>query len=181
MYVNGVRATRARYPDVGSNFQLQSGEKNNKLLNILSSQIANWNHFSQVDMVLQLQWAENFLRLKSYTTNNGIASVSVQDREAGILFPRPYPLLSNGSPLHFENAHEFLNEPGEFYVDTSAQTVYYRPRDTETMSRAKVQAPTLETLFRVQGTGPGSPVRNLQFSGITFAQKVLRVKDTLSA
>ncbi|WP_416978998.1 RICIN domain-containing protein [Streptomyces sp. T028] len=170
LYVDGVRATRARYPDIGSNFQLQASDKPNQVLKVLSSQIANWDHLDRVEMVLQLQWAENYLRLKSYTTANGMASVSIQDHEAGILFKRPYPLLSNGSPLHFENAHEFLNEPGEFYLDSNAQTLYYLPRDGEDMSTAAVQVPTLQTLFDIKGDNLDSPVHNLQFSGITFAQ-----------
>ncbi|MFF7051551.1 RICIN domain-containing protein [Streptomyces griseorubiginosus] len=170
LYVNGVRATRARYPDLGSDFQLQGSDKTNKLLQVLSSQISNWGNFSQVEMVLELQWAENHLRLKSFTAANGTANVSIQDHEAGILFPRPYPLLSNGSPLHFENAHEFLNEPGEFYVDTAAQTVYYKPRSGEDMSTATVQAPTLPTLVEAKGTSLDAPVHDVRFSGITFAQ-----------
>jgi len=170
LYVNGVRATRARYPDVGSNFQLQGSDKTAQTLKVLSSQMANWDHLSRVEMVLQLQWAENYLRLKSYTTSGDLASVSIQDHEAGILFKRPYPLLADGSPLHFENAHEFLSEPGEFYLDKDAQTLYYLPRPGETMTSATVQVPTLETLFDIKGNSLGSPVHNLQFSGITFTQ-----------
>ncbi|WP_037683545.1 RICIN domain-containing protein [Streptomyces griseus] len=168
LYVNGVRATRARFPDLGSDFQLQGSDKTNKLLKVLSSQVSNWNHLGQVEMLLETQWGESYLRLKSISSSNGMANVSIQDHEAGILFPRPYPILSNGSPLHFENAHEFLNEPGEFYVDTAAQTVYYKPRPGEDMSKATVQAPTLETLFDVKGTDLGNPAHDLRFSGITF-------------
>ena len=170
MYVNGVRATRARFPDVGSDFQLQGSDKPNKLLKVLSSQVANWDHLSQVEMMLETQWGESFLRLKSLSSSNGITNVSIQDHEAGILFQRPFPVLADGSPLHFENAHEFLNEPGEFYVDTAAQTVYYKPRPGEDMSTAAVQAPTLRTLFDVKGTSLGSPAHDLRFSGITFTR-----------
>ncbi|MET8944834.1 RICIN domain-containing protein [Streptomyces sp. NPDC004542] len=170
LYVNGVRGTRARYPDVGSDFQLQSGDKTNQVLKIAGSQISDWDQFSKVEMVLQLQWAENYLRLKSYTTSNGVASVTIQDHEAGILFKRPYPLLSNGSPFHFENAHEFLDEPGEFYLDGSTHTLYYKPRAGEDMSTATVQVPTLETLFDIQGDSLDSPVHDLRFSGITFTR-----------
>ncbi|MFM9693090.1 RICIN domain-containing protein [Streptomyces europaeiscabiei] len=170
LYVNGTRATRARFPDTGANFHLQSGDKTNQVLKVADSQISNWSNFNRVEMVLQLQWAENFLRLKSYTTSNGVASVSIQDHEAGILFKRPYPLLSNGSPLHFENAREFVTEPGEFYLDKAAQTLYYLPRPGETMSSATVQVPTLKTLFDVKGDSLGSPVHHLKFSGITFTQ-----------
>ncbi|MEU2778052.1 RICIN domain-containing protein, partial [Streptomyces sp. NPDC007162] len=168
LYVNGVRATRARYPDIGSDFQLQGSDKTNKLLKVLSSQVSNWDHLNQVEMMLETQWGESYLRLKSITSANGTADVSIQDHEAGILFPRPFPILSNGSPLHFENAHEFLDEPGEFYVDTAAQTVYYKPRPGEDMSTATVQAPTLQTLFDIKGTNLDSPAHDLRFSGLTF-------------
>lgn len=170
LYVNGVRATRARFPDLGSDFQLQGNDKTNKLLQVLSSQVSNWGNLSQVEMVLETQWAESYLRLKSFTAGNGTANVSIQDHEAGILFQRPYPVLANGSPLHFENAHEFLNEPGEFYVDTAARTVYYKPRSGEDMSTATVQAPTLPTLVDVKGGSLDTPAHDLRFSGITFAQ-----------
>ncbi|MFF1725453.1 hypothetical protein ACFVXS_41195, partial [Streptomyces sviceus] len=170
LYVNGVRATRARFPDIGTDFQLQGSDKPNKLLKLLSSQVSNWNNLSQVEMALETQWGESYLRLKSISSANGTANVSIQDHEAGILFPRPFPILANGSPLHFENAHEFLNEPGEFYVDTAAQTVYYKPRPGENMSTATLQAPTLETLFDVKGTSLDSPAHDLRFSGLTFTQ-----------
>ncbi|MEU6261300.1 RICIN domain-containing protein [Streptomyces sp. NPDC047043] len=170
LYVDGVDATRARYPDIGSNFQLQASDKQNQVLKVLSSQIADWKHLDRVEMVLQLQWAENYLRLKSFTNDNGMASVSIQDPEAGILFKRPYPLLNNGSPLHFENAREFITQPGEFYLDRDTHTVYYLPRAGEVMQKASVQVPTLQTLFDIKGQSLDSPVHDLQFSGITFAQ-----------
>ncbi|MDX3241091.1 RICIN domain-containing protein [Streptomyces sp. ME18-1-4] len=170
LYVNGVRATRARFPDIGSDFQLQGSDKTNKLLKVLSSQVSNWDQLSKVEMMLETQWGESYLRLKSISSANGTADVSIQDHEAGILFPRPFPVLANGSPLHFENAHEFLNEPGEFYVDTAAQTVYYKPRPGEDMSTATVQAPTLKTLFDIKGTNLDSPAHDLRFSGITFTR-----------
>ncbi|MFF2078226.1 RICIN domain-containing protein [Kitasatospora sp. NPDC058162] len=171
LYVNGVRATRARYPNAGTDFQLQGSDATNKLLKVLDSQAsANWNHLNQVEMALETQWGESFLRLKSVSSANGTANIAIQDHEAGILFQRPWPQLSNGSPLHFENAHEFLDEPGEFYVDTTAQTLYYKPRPGENMSTATVQAPTLQTLVDVKGTSLDAPAHDLRFSGITFTQ-----------
>ncbi|MFD8725004.1 hypothetical protein ACFV2H_45435 [Streptomyces sp. NPDC059629] len=47
LYVNGVRATRARYPDLGTDFQLDGSDKTNKLLKMLSSQVSNWDHLSR--------------------------------------------------------------------------------------------------------------------------------------
>ncbi|MHC5906748.1 RICIN domain-containing protein [Streptomyces sp. S6] len=174
LYVGGVRATRARFPDIGSDFQLRSSDKTDKLLKVLGSQVSDWNHLDQVEMMLETQWGESYLRLKSISSGGGTANVSIQDREAGIIFQRPWPQLSDGSPLHFENAHEFLNEPGEFYVDRAAQTVYYKPRPGEDMSTVDVQAPVVETLFDVKGTNLDSPAHDLRFSGLTFTRTTWR-------
>ncbi|MEV4560696.1 RICIN domain-containing protein [Kitasatospora sp. NPDC049285] len=170
LYVNGVRATRARYPDAGTDFNLQGSDTTNKQLKVLASQTSNWGNLNQVEMMLETQWGESYLRLKSISTAGSTANISIQDHEAGILFQRPWPQLSDNSPFHFENAHEFLNEPGEFYVDTAAQTVYYKPRPGEDMSNASVKAPTVQTLFNVQGTSLNSPAHDLRFSGLTFTR-----------
>jgi hypothetical protein len=168
LYVNGVRATRARWPKKGSNFQLISVNKTNQTLGINSSQISNWANFGQVEMVLESQWAESYLRLASYTVNGTTANVSLQNTEAATLFPRQFPILNAGSPFHFENAYEFLTEPGEFYVNTATQTLYYWPRAGESMATADVEAPAVETLVNIQGTSVSSPLKNMQFNGITF-------------
>ncbi|MFD9126251.1 hypothetical protein ACFV0G_16060, partial [Kitasatospora sp. NPDC059571] len=168
LYVNGVRATRARYPDAGTDFNLQGSDTTNKLLKVPSSQVSNWGNLNQVEMMLETQWGESYLRLKSISTAGSTANISIQDHEAGILFQRPFPVLANNSPFHFENAHEFLNEPGEFYVDTTTQTLYYKPRPGEDMSTASVKAPTVQTLFDVKGTSLDSPAHDLRFSGLTF-------------
>ncbi|MER7757900.1 RICIN domain-containing protein [Kitasatospora sp. NPDC097643] len=170
LYVNGVRATRARYPDAGTDFNLTGSDTTNKLLKVPASQTSNWSNLNQVEMMLETQWGESYLRLKSISTAGSTANISIQDHEAGILFQRPWPQLADNSPFHFENAHEFLNEPGEFYVDTAAQTLYYKPRPGEDMSSANVQVPTVQTLFDVKGTSLDSPAHDLRFSGITFTQ-----------
>ena len=70
--------------------------------------------------------------------------------------------------MHFENAIEMLDRPGEWFLDTAAGKLYYRPRDGEDMARALVIAPALEQLVQIRGA-EGRPVRNVHFVGITFA------------
>lgn len=50
-----------------------------------------------------------------------------------------------------ENALELLDEPGEWYLDEPAGVVYYAPREGESLDRAEVIAPVLETLVRAAG------------------------------
>ncbi len=68
----------------------------------------------------------------------------------------------------FENAYQFLDEPGEWYLDGREGFVYYMPRPGEDMALADAQLPVLETL--VAGTGDeDEPLAHLTFEGLTFA------------
>ncbi|MBN1676687.1 MAG: fibronectin type III domain-containing protein [Kiritimatiellae bacterium] len=71
-------------------------------------------------------------------------------------------------PSDIENAYELLDAPGEWYLDRAQDTVYYKPLGGQDMGDVTVIAPVLERL--VSGTGIlGTPIRNIQFKGITFA------------
>jgi hypothetical protein len=71
-------------------------------------------------------------------------------------------------PLYLENAYEFLDSPGEWYVNTGTGTLYYIPRSGQTMSSADVEFPVVQSLVDVGGTYD-SPAHDLAFSGITFS------------
>ena len=78
-------------------------------------------------------------------------------------------MSTNGNaPFFLVNALEFLDEPGEWYLDRSAGRVYYWPRPGEDLTRAAVIAPVLETLVRIEGS-LDHPVAHVQFRGIEFA------------
>ncbi len=68
----------------------------------------------------------------------------------------------------FENAYQFLDEPGEWYLDGREGFVYYIPLQGEDIYSAEVYLPVLETL--VQGVGDeDAPVSHLTFEGLTFS------------
>jgi len=72
--------------------------------------------------------------------------------------------LGNGSiPAYVDNAFELLDQPGEWYLDRSANLIYYIPRTGEDMTAADVEVPVLQQLV----TGNG--VANVAFDGIQFA------------
>lgn len=67
----------------------------------------------------------------------------------------------------FENAYQFLDEAGEWYLDETAGLLFYKPHWSENMAMAKVELPILEVL--VEGIGTlDNPVTNIRFEGITF-------------
>ncbi|HSV09494.1 MAG TPA: right-handed parallel beta-helix repeat-containing protein, partial [Hanamia sp.] len=82
----------------------------------------------------------------------------------------PAPWLSKktgNSPFYLTNAIQFLDEPGEWYLDLKNRKIYYWPRENENLNTADVVAPRLETLVKVEGT-IDRPVSYVFFKGISF-------------
>lgn len=69
--------------------------------------------------------------------------------------------------LRIINAFEELDEAGEFYLNKSSRKVYYYPRAGENLTTAKIIAPQVDILLKLQGSATES-VSNIQFEGIRF-------------
>ncbi|KAH8726643.1 hypothetical protein GQ44DRAFT_650416 [Phaeosphaeriaceae sp. PMI808] len=67
-----------------------------------------------------------------------------------------------------QNALGLLSEGGQFFVDSAAGKVYYKPLNGENLSSVDAYLGVLETLVSVSGTY-GSPAENIQFQNISFA------------
>jgi hypothetical protein len=179
LYVNGVKAIRARSPNLGANgaanFNRISGfDKTAHNVQVASSYVSNWNNLTKVEMHYMINWTDNVLRLASYTTSGSTANLKFQSAEDAILYARPYPQLGMTTTgkqqcFYFENALEFLDQPGEWYLDETAKVLYYKPRTGEDMTTATVVAPMVETLLAVNGTSTSDQAAYLWFQGLTFA------------
>jgi GH141 insertion domain len=180
LYVNGVKAIRARSPNLGANgafaFNRLTGADNTaQNIQVAASETASWNNLTKVEMHVITGWGDNTLRLASMTTSGGTAFLKIQSPEAGIVFVRPYPHLGGqfgGFTKHvyyFENALEFLDQPGEWYLDETQNVLSYKPRAGEDMTKATVVAPVLQTVMSINGTSTSDQAGYLWFQGITFA------------
>jgi hypothetical protein len=82
-----------------------------------------------------------------------------------------------GAPTTVENAHEFLDEPGEWYLDERSGWLFYAPHPDEHFPNVDVVAPVLETLVSGSGTA-AAPVHDIRFEGLTFADATWREPST---
>ena len=180
LYVNGVKAIRARSPNLGANgafaFNRLTGADNAaQNIQVAASEVSNWNNLTKVEMHVMIGWGDSTLRLASLTTSGSTAYLKIQSPENNLVFVRPYPHLGGqfgGFTRHvyyFENALEFLDQPGEWYLDESNNVLYYKPRAGETVANATVVAPALETVVSIKGTSTSDQAGYLWFQGITFA------------
>jgi hypothetical protein len=126
LYVNGVKAVRARSPNLGANgslnFNRLTGANNTaQTIQVSATEVGSWKNLTKVEMHVMTGWGDNTVRLASISTQGSTANITVQSPENTILFVRPY--LHRGGQFggftrhsyYFENAYEFLDQPGEWY------------------------------------------------------------------
>ncbi len=177
LYVNGAKAVRARTPNQGANGGINFASTKDvdstaHTILVDSSAVSNWKNFTKVEMHMMVGWAGSILRLASFATAGATANVKFQADEDAILFIRANPSVNRDTKTrnyYFENALEFLDSPGEWYLDETSNTLYYMPRTGEDMTTAVVVAPIVETLVLVQGTSTTDQAAYLWFQGLTFA------------
>lgn len=174
-YVNGNRGTRARTPNSGSYFRLQSWDTERMRIEIASGDLARWQDPGNVEMVIQKHWDENRLRVSSSVESDRSVYIVPAEPERSRSFLQKAPERAAGQAFHFENALEFLDAPGEWFVDRNRQ-LWYRPSPGEDLSTAAAVAPRLETLLQIEGS-PDAPVHDISFREITFAHTTWLAPD----
>ncbi|WP_241827056.1 RICIN domain-containing protein [Streptomyces graminilatus] len=81
-----------------------------------------------------------------------------------------YDTIANpfaGGGLQLENAYAFLNTAGQWYLDPTAGTLFYKAPAGWNPAVHDVELPKLTSLLNISGSY-SNPVRNLAFQGISF-------------
>ena len=172
LFVNGRRAVRARTPNEGfltvngniegvaafstapTTAPVQSSFK-------FRGQDIKPEWAGQAVEVVALQaWAEMRVRIARVAPDTSTATLegaaAPSNREANARY-------------WLENAAEFLDAPGEWFLDTAAGVLSYWPRAGEDMAKAEVVAPVTAELVRFAGDGAtGKCVQGVVFRGLDF-------------
>ncbi len=173
IWVNGRKAVRARdVADFEQMWRIRGMDKEKEELYVPAAAVRKVLHARQVEMVLHEMWCVANLRIKDIKVQGDCAAITFHNPESHIHFMHPWPspmVTTNGhnSAFYLTNARELLDTPGEWYLDTKEQRLYYMPLPGEDMRTAEVEVPALETLLKVEGT-PDEPVSYVTFKGITF-------------
>ncbi|MFC6081657.1 RICIN domain-containing protein [Sphaerisporangium aureirubrum] len=163
LYVDGVVATRARTQVNRADFTASStGMRfSNSALNYLN----NLGNKSRVEMESVGSFTDR------YATVQGISGNLITMQQPGWnnnnfgydTFTSPH----RAGPLYLANAYEFLDSPGEWYIDPGSGALSYIPLSGQNMSSASVELPVLQSLVNVGGTYD-APAHHIAFGGITF-------------
>ncbi|HEX7861020.1 MAG TPA: right-handed parallel beta-helix repeat-containing protein [Verrucomicrobiae bacterium] len=161
LFVNGERKIRARTPNNGF-FRIQGASPQDKpvKLNFKPGDIKkHWAVSGDVEVIALLAWADIRMQIRSVDEGNSVATLSGD--------PRPSN-KENDAQYYVENAAEFLDTPGEWYLDRKSGIVSYWARDGEDLASAEVIAPRLQELINFQGES-GHPVQHVTLRGLQLS------------
>ena len=174
LWVNGKKAVRARdVADFEDMARIMSMDKAKETLYVPAAAVKKLVGVEHAEMVLHEMWCIANLRIQNITLMGDSAAVTFHQPESHIHFMHPWPspmVTTDGhnSAFYLTNARVLLDEPGEWWLDTKGEKLYYIPREGEDMATADVEAPAVETLLRVMGT-VDNPVSDVTFEGVTFS------------
>jgi hypothetical protein len=172
LWVNGKRAQRPRLPRDGR-FTIEEplgevvadGDIHARLFTgqsefrFSSGDLKEWKNINDIEFVGLHFWIESRINFQSIDEESRTAKLQMKSR-----MPLTDDFAGGGAPYYVENVFEALYEPGEFYLDRPTGTLYYIPRDGETIDNAVVIAPRLHRVLEI--TGGTSDAHNIRFSGI---------------
>ncbi|WP_326822170.1 RICIN domain-containing protein [Streptosporangium sp. NBC_01756] len=163
LYVNGAIATRARTTVNRSDFTANSSglaftngalSYLNNLANKTRVEMESVGSFTDRYVTVQ-NISGNFITMQQPAWNNNNFGYDT--------FTSPH----RAGPLYLANAYEFLDSPGEWYINPSTGVLSYIPLAGQNMSNVSVELPVLQSLVNVGGTYD-APAHHITFTGITF-------------
>ncbi len=168
LFVNGVRATRARSV---------TGLTDAKLVDdghtCSDVEMLEWKNASEVELVYRVIWTNPRVGVATIGREGDLVKL-VMD-QPGFANGRGKGITGIKLPWYIENAYELLDEPGEWYLDASGavngtpDTLYYKPQAWEDLETARVMVPVTEDLVVVKGDSLDALVENITIRGIEFA------------
>ncbi|MFY7839872.1 MAG: right-handed parallel beta-helix repeat-containing protein, partial [Lacibacter sp.] len=172
LWVNDVKAVRAKSSNGDAMLRILNWNKAEAACVIPTLSFLNLDKANGLELFIHQWWEIANLRVKKIQVMGDSTKLFFHQPESKIQneHPWPAPWLSKetgNSAFYLTNAIQFLDEPGEWYLDEVNQKIYYWPRSSENLTTAKVVAPFTETLIRVEGT-IDNPVKNLVIDGISF-------------
>lgn len=171
LWINNAKAVRAKDGNGDSMNRILSWNKKEESCWIPKPAVALSN-VDGLEMFIHQWWAIAVLRIKSMDVKGDSALLRFHQPESRIQSEHPWPSPwisreTGNSAFYLVNAIEFLDSPGEWYLDKKVRKLYYWPRDGENMNTATVIVPVLETLVKMKGTAERL-VSNIIFKNIAF-------------
>jgi hypothetical protein len=166
LWVNGQRAIRARHPNHGYLSIAELPDKapewtqGHTRFRFREGDLKSWATVTNAEVVAMTRWVESRLPV-----------IGVDEKERIINFSKRSVFeLARGDLYFSEGAFEFLDEPGEWYLDPASGTLYYQPRPGEQLAQIQAIAPVHAQVVRFEGQPEtGQFIERVVLRGLTFS------------
>jgi hypothetical protein len=129
LYVDGKRAIRARgEKPAGLEFVGDDAYRTSAV------EMADWKNPSDIEFSYVVIWANTRCKVQSIKREGDHAIITMLEPHFGNAKAKEGVNIANAdqvASVWIENALELLDQPGEWYLDQPAKTVYYMPRPGE--------------------------------------------------
>ena len=164
-FVNGERATRARFEGM-----LNNGAKTDSGFTFTKGALPSlFARPQDLEMHINMLWQYSIMPL-SGASYSGDTLILTAEAKAWRLANVAIGTTKVDVPYvdHLENAYEFIDCEGEWYLDVSDNKIYYKPKAGQNMSNVTAVLGNLEEIVNMRGS-TNAKVENITFSGITFS------------
>lgn len=171
LWVNGEKAVRAKDT---------RGEEMNRIISwdkkeascVIPTSLFDITHAPSLEFFIHQWWAIASLRVREVKVMGDSTRLFFQQPESKIQNDHPWPAPwinkeTGNSAFYLNNAIQFLDEPGEWFLDNSIHKIYYYPKAGVNMNTVAVVAPYLETIVKIEGS-IDAPVNHIVMDGIAF-------------
>lgn len=170
LWVNNVKAVRAKSTPGDHMDRILSWDHQEETCWIPKTPNFQWQ--AGMELFIHQWWAVATLRIKNADIVGDSVRLSFLQPESKIQSEHPWPAPwiskeTGNSAFYLTNALQFLDEPGEWFLDKVQRKLYYWPRDNEDLTTAEITVPYLETLLQIAGT-IDQPVKHVHFKGISW-------------
>ena len=173
LFINGQRRFRARTPDNGffrieENPGLAPDAKYNtpadKFKFAKGDIDHNWTNPRDIEIVVLHFWVDTHLPIQSIDEASQIVTFKHSSRRK-----LTDDFAGQGARYYVNNVLEGMDQPGEWYLNSSTGNLYYLSHPDEDLTTARVFAPHLEQLVRIEGDPKNQKwVEHIRFSGLSF-------------
>ena len=164
LFVNGRRATRARYPNASAPnpFLYATGGGMDHVMVNPRLVKASWGTAAdaQINIVPKSRFFNQWNTVTSVNTNTGRIDIADSER---------HRLIDTGSWFWIEGVQEELDEPDEWFLDVNTGRLYYMPSNSVNPNDLEIVAPYLNRIVNLKGdVNARTHVEHVHFDGLEF-------------
>jgi len=186
LFVNGERRARARFPKK-SMLEIESVPDHEGKPTLFQGAAARfvvregdfdptWRHPSLIEAVVNHLWIEERMPVVDFDWERRLITSDRPSvftlKNLGWMGDTPY------AKYYWENVFEAMTEPGEWYLDSQEERLYYLPLPEETLRNTRLELARHCQLVRLHGEIDSSEkVHGIHFRGINFVQADWKPSD----